>query len=77
MSSSSFLRRLEQLERAIRLKQPRQIFILVDGNAEDQLAADTLIQAQAPSADDLVVCIRHFGGDDRDLPRVLNVSALG
>ena len=76
MSSSSFIKRLERLEQAISLKRPRQITILVDGDSEDQSAADAILQDVAPSKDDLVIYLRRFGGNDPDLPRLLSVRPL-
>jgi hypothetical protein len=38
VSSNSFMRRLEALERKIGFRRPRQITILVDGDSEDQSA---------------------------------------
>jgi hypothetical protein len=76
MSSSSFLKRLEQLEKAIKLKRPRWITLLVDGNSEDQSAADAIPQDVAPGKDDLVIYLRRFGGDDPDLPRLLSVTTI-
>ena len=77
MSTSNFMKRLERLEQAILLKQPRQITIMVDGDKEDHSAAeDALLQELAPSKDDLVIYLRHFGGDDPDLLRLLSVIKL-
>jgi hypothetical protein len=70
MSNASFLKRLETLEQAIRIKRPRQITILIDGNSEDQSAAGAL-KDLAPGKDDLVILLKRYGDPDPDLPRLL------
>jgi hypothetical protein len=47
VSSSSFMKRLKALERSISFRRPRWITILVDGNGEDQSAADAILQELA------------------------------
>jgi hypothetical protein len=76
MSNVSLLKRLETLEQAIRLKRPRQITILIDGNSEDQPAAGALVQDLAPGKDDLVILLKRYGDPDPDLPRLLAVTDL-
>jgi hypothetical protein len=70
------MKRLEALEQKISVRRPRQIVVLVDGNSEDQSAAEVLLQELAPRPNDLVIYLRRFGGDDPDPPRLLSVTAI-
>jgi hypothetical protein len=63
-------RKLEQLQRALRLRRPRWISILVDGNEEDQSAAHAIAQQLNPGRYDLVTYCKQYGGYDRNLPRL-------
>ena len=72
MSSASFLKRLETLEKAIMLNRPRQIVLLVDGNADDTKAETELLATLAVQAEDLIVCIKKFGSGE-GLPRLLSI----
>jgi hypothetical protein len=73
--SSGVMKRLEALERSISFS-PRQVVLLVDGNSEDQSAADAILQDVLPGKYDLLIYLRCFGGDDRSLPRLLSVTHL-
>jgi hypothetical protein len=48
----------------------------VGTDSGDQSAADALVRELDVKADDLVVYLRRFGGDDPDLPRPLSVTPL-
>ena len=74
--SSSFMKRLEALERSISFRRPRQIVVLVDGNSEDQSAADAIVQELESKPDDLVIYLARFTGDKSDLPRLGGVTPL-
>ena len=69
MSTNGFLRRQEQLAQTIRIRRPRWITILVDGNSEDQSGADTIVQELEVTPDDTVIYLVRFSGTDPDLPR--------
>jgi hypothetical protein len=57
----SFLKRLEQLEQAIKFREPRQIVITAYDDAE---AAEKIAAIQPPVSDqDLVVILREFRDD--------------
>ena len=76
MSTNGFLRRLEQLAQTIRIRRPRWITILVDGNSEDQSAADTIVQELEVTPDDTVIYLARFSGTDPDLPRLGSITDL-
>jgi hypothetical protein len=64
------------LEKAINVRRARIIAILVDGNNEDQSAADAIVQELEPGPDDLVIYLCRFGGNDPDLPRLGGITDL-
>ena len=70
------MKRLEALEQRISFRRPRQIVVLVDGNSEDQSAADAIVQELEVKPDDLVIYLARFGGTDPDLPRIASVTPL-
>ncbi|MGA7544527.1 MAG: hypothetical protein WBW08_01655 [Methyloceanibacter sp.] len=73
----SIVRRwLEQLAAALKLRRPRWISILVDGNEEDQSAAHAIAHKLNPGRYDLVTYCKQYGGYDRNLPRLLAIPAL-
>lgn len=76
MKNGSIWKRLEAIEKAIKLRPARQVMVLVDGHQEDQSAADEIVKELGASPDDLVIYLRQFGGDDPDLPRLLSVTPL-
>jgi hypothetical protein len=69
-------RKLEQLQRALKLRRPRWISILVDGNEEDQSAAHAIAQELNPGRYDLVTYCKQYGSYDRNLPRLLAITDL-
>jgi hypothetical protein len=69
-------RKLDQLARALRLRRPRWISILVDGNEENQSAAHAIAHELNPGRYDLVTYCKQYGGYDRNLPRLLAVATL-
>jgi hypothetical protein len=69
-------RKLEQLARALKLRRPRWISILVDGNEEDQSAAHAIAHQLNPGRYDLVTYCKQYGGFDRNLPRLLAITDL-
>ena len=69
-------RKLEQLQRALKLRRPRWISILVDGNEEDQSAANAIAHELNPGRYDLVTYCKQYGDYDRNLPRLLSITDL-
>jgi hypothetical protein len=69
-------RKLEQLQRALKLRPPRWITILVDANEEDQSAAHAIAHELNPGRYDVVIYCKQYGGFDRNLPRLLAISTL-
>ena len=73
----SIVRRwLEQLAAALKLRRPRWISILVDGNEEDQSAAHAIAHELNPGPYDVVIYRGQYGGYDRNLPRLLAITTL-
>jgi hypothetical protein len=66
---------LEQRERAPKL-HARCITILVDANDEDQSAARAIARQHNPGPYDAVIYRGQYGGYDRNLPRLLVITAL-
>ena len=52
------------LEQKITFRRPRRIVVLVDGNSEDQSAADAILQELEVKPDDLVIYLARFSGSD-------------
>jgi hypothetical protein len=69
-------RKLEQLARALKLRQARWITILVDANEEDQSAAHAIAHQLNPGRHDVVIYCKQYGGFDRNLPRLLAITTL-
>jgi hypothetical protein len=72
----SIRRKLELLQRSLKLLPPRWISILVDGNEEDQSAAHAIAQQLNPGRHDVVIYCKQYGGFDRNLPRLLAITTL-
>lgn len=68
--------RLAVLAQTIRIRRPRWITILVDGNSEDQSAADTIVQELEVTPDDTAIYLARFSGTDPDLPRLGSITDL-
>jgi hypothetical protein len=69
-------KRLQALADKIGSRRARHIVILVDGEKEDQSAADALVQTLDVKRNDLVVYLARFTGDRSDLPKVVSVDPL-
>jgi hypothetical protein len=76
MSKNGFLKRLEHLKQSIIVRRPRWITILVDGNSEDQSAADAIVQELEVTPDDTVIYLARFSGTDTDLPKIGSITNL-
>jgi hypothetical protein len=70
------MKRLEALEQTISFRRPRQIVVLVDGNSEDQSAADAIVQELEVKPDDLVIYLARFSCKDADLPKLGSITDL-
>ena len=69
-------KRIDALAQRIGSKRARQIVVLVDGNAEDQSAAEALVQELGVGRNDLVIFLGRFTGDKSDLPRLGSITDL-
>jgi hypothetical protein len=76
MSNNGFLKRLENLAQSIKVRRRRWITVLVDGNSEDQSAADAIVQELEVTPDDIVIYLARFSGADPDLPRLGGITDL-
>jgi hypothetical protein len=77
MSSNSFIKRLEQLEKAIHARRDRMIVLAVDGNNENHEAEANLLAGLAVTPQDIMVAVRRFCSVDySDLPKVSSVTTL-
>ena len=76
MSSAPFMKRLEVLKQRISFRRPRQIFVWVDGDKEDQPEADAILQELDVKPNDLVIYLRRFDGNDPDMPRLCSITTL-
>ena len=80
MSSASFLKRLEQLEKVIRVKQPRLIVITVPTDASTGLVSAEhgdvaeLHRELAVTDTDLVVHIASYCSDNLEQPQLVSIT---
>jgi hypothetical protein len=77
----NLLKRLEQLERTIRFKQPRLVVITVPTCLGTGVAADTeaalaeIKRQHAVTDDDLVVQIANYSDDPEQLPQLVSITS--
>jgi hypothetical protein len=74
--NSGLLKRIAQLEKAIRIDRARLIVMEVDGMQEDEQATAALLQELDVKSVDLVVAIKRYGSKREGLPRLCSSSPL-
>ena len=74
--AGSIEKRIEALAQRIGSSRARQIVILVDGDKDDQSAADAIVQELGAGRNDVVIFLGRFTGDKSDLPRLGSITDL-
>jgi hypothetical protein len=69
-------KRIDALAQRIGSRRARQIVVLVDGDQEDQSAAEALVQELGPGRNDLAIFLGRFTGDKSELPRIGSITNL-
>jgi hypothetical protein len=69
-------KRIDALAQRIGSRRARQIIILVDGDKEDQSAADAIVQELGVKPKDVVIYLGRFTGDKSELPKLGNITPL-
>lgn len=74
MSTGALLKRLEALTQSIRVRHPKWIMMLIDGNLAEQSAADAIVEALGVTPDDTVLYLARYSDTDHDLPRLGGIT---